>query len=147
MLFLSGKFSETQQKWYISQREKYPIIHVIARLGWLVFGHEKGVTVFSDHKNIIYVLRPHWGTNKNNLSKLMTWALLLQSAHFNIRHIDGSKNVFADIITRWMKLENSDATKEINLEVNLVEGGMGVDEEDLNTSSASNDSHNDSLIL
>ena len=58
MMFLSGKFAGSQLRWHVSHKEMYPIVHAFHRLHYLLVGHMRNVVVFTDHKNLVDILRP-----------------------------------------------------------------------------------------
>ena len=101
IFFLSGKFASAQLTWHISQKELYPIIYSFKRLPYLMFGHTRRITVFTDHKNLTYILNPEWSPKSAYIDRLIRWGLLLQNADMCVRHIKGEDNVAADILSRW----------------------------------------------
>lgn len=67
---------------------------------------EHPVHVFTDHKNLLYIFAPtafDSTLGKHVISKVHRWAMFLSRFDFVIEHIDGELNVFADILTRWLK--------------------------------------------
>ena len=52
IFFLSGKFAADQLTWHINQKELYPIIFSFKRLPYLMIGHTRRITTFTDHKNL-----------------------------------------------------------------------------------------------
>ena len=101
IFFLSGKFSSTQLNWHISQKELYPIIFSFKRLPYLMFGHTRRITVFTDHKNLAYIINPEWSPKTAYIDRLIRWGLMLQNADICVRHIKGEDNLASDILSRW----------------------------------------------
>ena len=101
IFFLSGKFASTQLNWHISQKELYPIIFSFKRLPYMMFGHPRRITVFTDHKNLEHILNPEWSPKTAYIDRLIRWGLMLQNADICVRHIKGDDNFVADILSRW----------------------------------------------
>ncbi|NIW12711.1 MAG: DDE-type integrase/transposase/recombinase [Candidatus Thorarchaeota archaeon] len=104
IFFLSGKFNAGQQNWHISQKELYPVIYAFKRLPYLMYGHTRRITVFTDHKNLETILHPDWSPKTAYIDRLLRWGLLFQNADICVRHIAGEDNVAADILSRWGQL-------------------------------------------
>ena len=101
IFFLSGKFASTQVNWHISQKELYPIIFSFKRLPYMMFGHPRRTTVFTDHKNLEHILNPEWSAKTAYIERLIRWGLMLQNADICVRHVNGDDNFVADILSRW----------------------------------------------
>lgn len=61
----------------------------------------QGFHVFCDPRNLIHVFAPGTQVKKHVRSKLFRWALKITGYRYVICHIDGPKNVWADMISRW----------------------------------------------
>ena len=59
------------------------------------------VHVYTDHRNLLYIIVPSAG--RYVMSKVQRWATYLSRFEYVLEHVDGDQNIFADIITRWMK--------------------------------------------
>ena len=59
-IFASGKFAKNQLKWHISQKELFSIIHAFKRFRYLLMTHNHPVFVYTDHANLVPLLRPNW---------------------------------------------------------------------------------------
>ena len=101
LMFLSGKFQGNQAKWHISNKELFPIIHAFARLNYLMVGHPRNVHVFTDHANLVDILRPKKARNASYAQRLNRWGMLLQWACIIVHHLKGEWNFVADLLTRW----------------------------------------------
>eukprot|EP00924_Labyrinthula_sp_SR-Ha-C_P013283 snap_masked-scaffold_45-processed-gene-1.3-mRNA-1 protein AED:0.73 eAED:0.74 QI:0/0/0/1/1/1/2/0/758 len=101
LFFLSGKFQGPQLGWHISAKELYSLVHVFKRFPYLILGQDKRLTVYTDHKNLVYILHPEWNPKTAYLDRLYRWSLLFQQVDMTIRHVPGNKNVLADLISRW----------------------------------------------
>lgn len=65
---------------------------------------EDDIHIFTNHRNLLFVYDPL--TVKTNLgrhvvNKVQRWALYLLHFMHTIEHIEGSRNVTADMLTRW----------------------------------------------
>lgn len=58
MVFLSGKFNETQRRWHVSQKELHPMVHAFNRLRWLLLGHPGTIYSFTDHRSLKCLTKP-----------------------------------------------------------------------------------------
>lgn len=105
LAFIGGQFSGPQNNWTTYEKEAFAIVKVFDKLDFVLWGRNQ-VHVFTDHRNLLFVfaplaLRPN--APRYVLSKVHRWAIHLSRFDFNIEHIDGVKNVFADLLTRWAK--------------------------------------------
>ena len=113
IFFLSGKFASTQLNWHISQKELYPIIFSFKRLPYMMFGHPRRITVFTDHKNLEHILNPEWSPKTAYIDRLIRWGLMLQNADICVRHVNGDDNFVADILSRWGNQFHDDKSVKI----------------------------------
>jgi hypothetical protein len=63
MMFLSGKFQGSEKNWNISHKELIPVVKAFTRLHFMLAGHQKIIHLFTDHKNLIYLIKPEWSAN------------------------------------------------------------------------------------
>ncbi|TYZ58218.1 hypothetical protein PybrP1_006446 [[Pythium] brassicae (nom. inval.)] len=82
--------------------EAYPIVWASRNLGYLLV-RTFGVRLFCDRKNLVYVLLPtdEMKSHIQGKLKLQRWALSLTRLQYQIEHIDGSMDVWADLLSRW----------------------------------------------
>ena len=98
-----GSFTESQRRWATVEMEGYAIIRSIHRFWHLVndgnilhiFTDNQALSYIFDH-NSSYVLQK----DKPGQGRLLRWIALLLSIPYEIRHVSGELNVFADIISR-----------------------------------------------
>eukprot|EP00924_Labyrinthula_sp_SR-Ha-C_P012481 snap_masked-scaffold_10-processed-gene-8.24-mRNA-1 protein AED:0.45 eAED:0.46 QI:0/-1/0/1/-1/1/1/0/1717 len=112
LMTLSGKFSRSQKNWHISQKELYPMLEVITKLDFLVYGHPRPVKFLTDHRNLAFILKPGATPNKSHVDRLHRWALRFQEADIEVSHLPGEVNLFADMLSRW---GNPEASQEENI--------------------------------
>eukprot|EP00924_Labyrinthula_sp_SR-Ha-C_P001742 snap_masked-scaffold_64-processed-gene-0.37-mRNA-1 protein AED:0.39 eAED:0.40 QI:0/0/0/1/1/1/2/0/1625 len=133
LFFLSGP----QIGWHISAKELYPLVHVFKRLPYLILGQDKRLTVFTDHRNLIFILHPEWNPKTAYLDRLYRWSLLFQQVDMTVRHIPGKKNVLADLVSRWgnpgypQHLESIDSGKTNSLGIVATLSGGTFNEKEL----------------
>ena len=120
LIFLSGKFTQSQRNWHVSSLELYPIVHAFKRLDFLLYHQKHPVELFTDHRNLVFILRPETSIKKSHLDRLTRWSLLFQDAKVLVRHIDGTRNVVADLLSRWGYLGlDRDAEDEVVQQVTV----------------------------
>ena len=102
MFFLAGKFSGSSYRWSIPQKELYAVVHSLKRLNFLCHSHPGGIKLFSDHKNLFYLLNPVDLTNRlSSFSRLHRWVLSIQEFLILVTHVGTDFNLFADLLSRW----------------------------------------------
>ena len=65
-----------------------------------LFQMKRPFKLFVDNKNLDQIFSPK-EVSKPSAQKLQRWALELQRFHYEIEHISGESNVWADLMTRW----------------------------------------------
>ena len=60
-----------------------------------------GFRMYCDHRNLIHVFAPGHEVKKHIRGKLLRWAMKLMEYRYSIEHIDGVRNVWADMVSRW----------------------------------------------
>ena len=99
-MYMSGKFTPTETRWHICQKELFPLISLFKKHKFLLTGHPRSVKVYTDHKNLVPSLRPKRTGKVNHLDRLRRWALLFMGADHLITHVKGEDNFFADMLSR-----------------------------------------------
>eukprot|EP00924_Labyrinthula_sp_SR-Ha-C_P000105 snap_masked-scaffold_39-processed-gene-1.25-mRNA-1 protein AED:0.34 eAED:0.35 QI:0/-1/0/1/-1/1/1/0/1006 len=99
--FLSGTFKGPQLTWSISEKEMVPIMHVLLRFQFIIRTTVNPLDIYTDHKNLLFILNPPKNIKKSTLSRLHRWALLIQQTPINVYHCAGTENRMADLLTRW----------------------------------------------
>ena len=91
--FLSRKLLPREQRYAIIERECLAIVWSVQRLSRYLCG--TSFTIQCDHRPLSYLR-----TSQFHNSRLCRWLLILQEYFFNIEHIHGKENVFADVLSR-----------------------------------------------
>eukprot|EP00924_Labyrinthula_sp_SR-Ha-C_P006975 snap_masked-scaffold_8-processed-gene-5.45-mRNA-1 protein AED:1.00 eAED:1.00 QI:0/-1/0/0/-1/1/1/0/212 len=79
----------------------YPMVACTARIDYLILGHPTPCNYFTDHKNLIYILLPGAADKRSYVDMLHRWSLRLQKLNIAVRHIEGTRNVFVGVLSRW----------------------------------------------
>lgn len=100
---LGGNFTGAQRNWTKYEKKVYEMVKTSGKMGY-VFWRPQPVHSFTDHRKFLYVLalselRPN--SPRNVLWKVHRWSIHFSRFEFFINRIDGTKNIFADMLTRW----------------------------------------------
>jgi transposase InsO family protein len=94
-------FSETlggtRRGWKVLDKEAYAIVKSVDTFASYVVGAE--FRIFTDHRPLTYIVG-NQSVHKSATGKVSRWAMTLKSFDFDLVHIAGSKNVFADALSR-----------------------------------------------
>ena len=103
LAFLSGVFRGSELRWAIPDKEAYAIYNSCKRLAYLLV-RRRGFHVYTDHRNLVYIFNPA-GSNthlgKPAADRLERWSLTLRAFDFDIEHMPGEDNNWADLLSRW----------------------------------------------
>lgn len=103
LAFLSGVFRGSELRWAIPDKEAFAIYTSCKRLAYLLV-RRRGFHVFTDHRNLVYIFNPT-GSNthlgKPAADRLERWSLTLRAFDFDIQHMPGDQNNWADLLSRW----------------------------------------------
>ena len=101
--FLSGAFKGASLNWAIPDKEGYAIKESCARFTHFLI-REGGFRVFTDHRNLRYIFNPRGvvsQVSKPTADRLERWAVFLRAFTYEIEHIPGETNIWADMLSRW----------------------------------------------
>eukprot|EP00924_Labyrinthula_sp_SR-Ha-C_P007842 maker-scaffold_28-snap-gene-4.90-mRNA-1 protein AED:0.29 eAED:0.34 QI:0/0/0/1/0/0/2/0/1181 len=101
MMFFSGNFEASQLVWGIYHKELCPIIRTFNKLSYFLPFHPTAVQVYTDHLNLKAILQGGSKINHGNLNRLQRWMVILQHVLVDIHYVDGDRNIFEDMLTRW----------------------------------------------
>ena len=105
LAFLGAAFKGAEKNWSMYEKEGFAIFQVFDKMDYLFFG-DNPTHVFTDHRNLLFVFAPlafEPALGRHIVAKVQRWALFLSRFDYLIEHIDGARNVFADILTRWCR--------------------------------------------
>ncbi|POM74202.1 Hypothetical protein PHPALM_8882 [Phytophthora palmivora] len=94
-----GSFSGAQIHWGTIDKVAFPIILSCANLDYLLLRHS-GFKVYCDNRSLIHVFAPGQEVKKHIRGKLLRWAVKLMEFRYTIVHIEGTNNLWVDMITR-----------------------------------------------
>jgi hypothetical protein len=114
---ISKSLDSTQLRWSTPEKEGYAIFYALKKLDYLL--RDVHFTLQTDHKNLIYI-------NDTASPKVVRWKLAIQEYNFDIEHIQGSKNVIADIFSRFCHFPNKEATSKESNDDSETEYVMGL---------------------
>jgi len=97
---MGGTFRGSQLNWTVIEKEAYPIVVACDKLDYLLL-RPQGFRLFCDHRNLIHVFAPGEAVKKHVRGKLLRWSLKLMGYRYVIEHIEGPKNLWADMVSRW----------------------------------------------
>jgi RNase H-like domain found in reverse transcriptase/Reverse transcriptase (RNA-dependent DNA polymerase)/Integrase core domain/Integrase zinc binding domain/Chromo (CHRromatin Organisation MOdifier) domain len=102
LAFVSGAFRGAQIRWSTPEKEAFAVTWAVVRLGHILA--RCTFELFSDHRNLAFLLNPHRSDRqvaRYVVNKISRWALRLSEFSFNIHHVTGDMNVWADLLSRW----------------------------------------------
>lgn len=106
--FVSKKLGKTARNWSTIEKEAFSMYFTVFQLRTYLNG--KFFTLLTDHHNLLWI-------ELSQVPKIIRIRLYLQSYNFNIIHINGKQNVFADYLSR-MHPQDKDEQKDSILNVN-----------------------------
>ena len=98
--FLSGKFKGSQQRWSTTDKEAFAIVEAVDRLKYLLI-RPNGFRLYIDHRNLRFMFNASSSVKLNVRARRDRWSLKLQGYRFDIEHVPGELNVWADLLSRW----------------------------------------------
>lgn len=96
----SGIFSGASKNWAIIDMEAFPIIWACVHLEYLLLCG-RGFRLYCDHKNLIYIFDPSVELKRHIRGRLQRWPLALAGLPYVIEHLDGDRNDWLDLLSRW----------------------------------------------
>lgn len=102
LAFLSSTFNITQ-KIGVHLKRKDSLSSRLSRSS-IICSQLKAIFMCSHHRNLLFVYNPtamQPALGRHILTKVQCWALYLARFMYTIEHIEGERNVMADIMTRW----------------------------------------------
>ncbi len=106
--FFAKTLDATQRRWTTYERELYGILFCLTRPEFEpLFRLKTDLTVFTDHKNLLYLYKSSL-TNQ----KIARWKLILADFHPTIHHVEGEANIIADVLSRDCNAVEVPSTEE-----------------------------------
>ncbi|OWY98084.1 hypothetical protein PHMEG_00031243, partial [Phytophthora megakarya] len=82
----------------IVSQEAYPLVNACTDLEYLL-QRKKGFRMYTDHANLMYIFNRAMEIKSHVRDKLQRWAVPLCGIRYTIEHIDGTHNVWADMVS------------------------------------------------
>lgn len=93
----SKAFTGTAARWATIDKEAFALVYALDKSRGYVTGRH--VTIYTDHKPLIYLLSKYKKENQGN-DRLRRWCSVLQAFDFELLHVSGRSNVVADALSR-----------------------------------------------
>jgi hypothetical protein len=91
--FASKKFTPTETRYSVIEREAYAVLFALQKFDMIVFGSR--IVLYSDHNPLQYI-----ANGSVTSSKLTRWSLSLSRYDIEIRHVAGELNSVSDLLSR-----------------------------------------------
>jgi hypothetical protein len=89
--FVSKKFTANAQRWSTIEKEAFAMFYSVQKLQYYLFMKE--FTLLTDHNNLLWM-------ESSEIPKIVRMRTFLQSFRFDVIHVKGKDNVFADWLSR-----------------------------------------------
>ena len=99
LAFFSRKLTSAQRNYTTGEQEILSIIETLKEFCNILFWYE--VIVHTDHLNLCHE------TLLLSSDRIMRWRLLLEEYGVKLKHIEGKKNVVADMLSRYPIMDTS----------------------------------------
>lgn len=101
--FVSGAFHGSSVKWPVIEKEAFAILETCLR-NEHILRRPDGFLLYTDHNNLrfLFSLDPAvFSGRRAAADRVERWSIVLRGFCYDIRHIPGSDNILADLLTRW----------------------------------------------
>ncbi|KAL0207714.1 hypothetical protein P9112_012342 [Eukaryota sp. TZLM1-RC] len=105
--FYSRILTPSQQRWSTLQKKLFAIVMTLNQPNLSSYLLTKHLTIFCDHKNLAYLF-----SCPDNNRVVLRWIPVFQSFSFDCVHIEGTKNYWADYLSRANYVETASKKKE-----------------------------------
>ena len=100
--FVSKKFTASSIRWSTIEKEAFSMFYACMKLRYYIFA--KQFTMLTDHNNLLWM-------EASEVPKIIRMRIYLQEFNFNLIHVPGKSNIFADWLSRMY-----DPTESTNME-------------------------------
>jgi transposase InsO family protein len=111
LAFYSRKLKDAQTRYTTTERELLSIVETLKEFRNILLGHE--LEVFTDHKNLIY--------HDLTTERVLRWRLLMEEYNMKITYIQGTKNIVADVLSRYPTNNNPEVESQIPTKTEMSE--------------------------
>ncbi|XP_062538003.1 uncharacterized protein K02A2.6-like [Armigeres subalbatus] len=102
--FASKGLTDAERMYPQTQREALAVVWAVEKYYLYLYGLH--FTIFTDHKTLEYIFEGKYRDGKRACSRAQGWALRLQPYDFQIKHIEGTKNI-SDVLSRLCTKEDA----------------------------------------
>ena len=96
---ISKKLSDTQKRYSTLEREAYGIVWAVEKLSFYLLGNF--FIIETDHKPLTYM-----NSTSKSKDKIRRWQLMLLNFNYEIRYLEGKRNLMSDSLSRFTKDDN-----------------------------------------
>ena len=100
--FVSKKYSETEQRYSVAEKETYAIVFTLSRFRFYLLANT--FTLYTDHKGLCVL---NDGTYKND--RIARWSLILQNFKFEVVYLKGKDNIVSDYLSRYVEYQEEES--------------------------------------
>ena len=94
--YFSQKFNSSAQRYSTIEKELFGIILSLKQFDFYISGSPFPIIIYCDHNPLVFLSR----ITVNQ--RILRWSLFLQAYNIEIRHIKGTRNLFADCLSRML---------------------------------------------
>eukprot|EP00924_Labyrinthula_sp_SR-Ha-C_P010502 snap_masked-scaffold_70-processed-gene-0.11-mRNA-1 protein AED:1.00 eAED:1.00 QI:0/0/0/0/1/1/2/0/121 len=98
---LHGAYRRISHNLRTPEKELFSIAKMIHSLPFLLDSHPSPIKLFTDHMNIVHLIKPDHSLNLSIIGRLYKWLLLIQSVPIRGIHVPTEKNKLADVLIKW----------------------------------------------
>ena len=122
--FVSKKLSGAARNWSVIEKECFSIFYSVKKLSYYLFG--KQFIIKTDHYNLLWM-------EASEIPKIVRMRVFLQSYNFQLKHIKGKDNIFADFLSRMYSQDVSvvQVLNYINMSYDVQDSRVSQDGDDL----------------
>ena len=100
--FYSREFKGAEINYSILDKEALAILVACERFKYII-ARRRPFNIYTDSKNLEYIYDPtaKYKLSKTTAGRLARWAVRMSDFQYNVYHIDGDKNIWSDLMSRW----------------------------------------------
>ena len=127
LLFLGARFRGAEKRWSLNCKEAAAINFTFEK-GADFLHTSKPILLYTDHSNLQYVFtaRRNKDLKRSTQDRLQRWAMNIQAYEYEIRHIPGANNVWADILSRTSYQEKTNSIHEVIFKILTDEDALRI---------------------
>ena len=126
LCFISSPWKGPQRSWSTPEKECYAVFKAIKDCSDLVYNTRHPLTVYTDHRNLLFMYIPPSKTRSALNMKLERWSSVVAAVPLSCVHVTGKSNVYADMLSRW-GIPRPKPIRRIQASSPLSTGGEGPD--------------------